>query len=189
MRWSDIRTWGTDMPPINGDLVFVPAGMNLLVDQSTPNLKGILVQNGTLTFADESDITISVGFITVVGGKFIAGTQAHPYQHQLTFVLYGSYYGAQQPMFGNKGIGCLECFISIHGKVRQYTWTMLSSSINVGDSTFTVQDPVDWNVGEEIVVASTSFYHYEAERRFITAVSGNSITVNAPFNNLHFAGV
>lgn len=40
------------MPPIDGDLVFVPAGMNLLVDQSTPNLKGILVQNGTLTFAD-----------------------------------------------------------------------------------------------------------------------------------------
>lgn len=52
MRWSDIRTWGTDMPPIDGDLVFVPAGMNLLVDQSTPKLKGILVQNGTLTFAD-----------------------------------------------------------------------------------------------------------------------------------------
>lgn len=38
MRWSDIRTWGTDMPPIDGDLVFVPAGMNLLVDQSTPQL-------------------------------------------------------------------------------------------------------------------------------------------------------
>jgi hypothetical protein len=52
MRWSDIRTWGTDMPPIDGDFVFVPAGMNLLVDQSTPKLKGILVQNGTLTFSD-----------------------------------------------------------------------------------------------------------------------------------------
>lgn len=74
MRWSDIRTWGTDMPPIDGDLVYVPAGMNLLVDQSTPNLEGILVQNGTLTFADESDMVISAGFITVVGGKFLAGT-------------------------------------------------------------------------------------------------------------------
>lgn len=52
MRWSDIRTWGTDLFPVDGDLVFVPAGMNLLVDQSTPVLKGILVQNGTLTFAD-----------------------------------------------------------------------------------------------------------------------------------------
>jgi hypothetical protein len=52
LRWSDIRTWGTDLPPIANDLVFVPKGMNLLVDQSTPILQGILVQNGTLTFAD-----------------------------------------------------------------------------------------------------------------------------------------
>jgi hypothetical protein len=43
MRWSDIRTWGTDMPPIDGDLVYVPPGMNLLVDQSTPKLSAILV--------------------------------------------------------------------------------------------------------------------------------------------------
>lgn len=92
-------------------------------------------------------------------------------------------------MFGNKGIGCLECFISIHGKVRQYTWTMLSTTIAAGDSTFTVQDPVDWAVGEEIVVASTSFDHNEAERRIITAISGSSVTVNAPFKNMHFAGV
>ena len=74
LRWSDIRTWGTDMPPIDGDLVYVPKGMNLLVDQSTPNLKGILVENGTLTFADESDMVISAGFIAVDGGIFVAGT-------------------------------------------------------------------------------------------------------------------
>lgn len=32
MRWSDHRTWGTDLPPINDDLVYVPPGMHLLVD-------------------------------------------------------------------------------------------------------------------------------------------------------------
>jgi hypothetical protein len=50
---------------------------------------------------------ISAGFITIVGGQFIAGIQSNPYQHKLTFVLYGGYYSAQQPMFGNKGIGCM----------------------------------------------------------------------------------
>ena len=38
LRWSDIRTWGTDMPPIDGDLVYVPPGMNLLIDQTTPRV-------------------------------------------------------------------------------------------------------------------------------------------------------
>lgn len=32
LRWSDPRTWGTDLPPVNGDLVYVPLGMHLLVD-------------------------------------------------------------------------------------------------------------------------------------------------------------
>ena len=42
-RWSDPSTWGGDIPPIDGDAVSVPAGMVLLVDQSTPNLKIIIV--------------------------------------------------------------------------------------------------------------------------------------------------
>lgn len=148
MRWSDIRTWGTDMPPINGDLIYVPAGMNLLVDESTPILAGILVQNGTITFADESDMTVQSGFITMVGGKFIAGTENHPYQHQLTFIMHGGYYGPQAPMFGNKGIGCLECFFSMHGQVRSVTWTSLSITATAGSNSIMVQDTVDWRVGE-----------------------------------------
>lgn len=32
MRWSDHRTWGTDLPPVKDDLVYVPHGMHLLVD-------------------------------------------------------------------------------------------------------------------------------------------------------------
>ena len=66
---------------------------------------------------------------------------------------------------------------------------MLESSATVGSSSLTVQDPVDWRVGEEIVVASTNFDHNEAERRKITAISGRTITVDAPFKFLHFAGV
>ena len=52
-------------------------------------------------------MTIEAGFITLRGGQFIAGTEENPYQHELTFIMHGSYYGTQQPMFGNKGIGCL----------------------------------------------------------------------------------
>lgn len=48
MRWTDTRTWGTDLPPVDDDLVYVPKGMHLLVDTSTPILKGIVVENGTI---------------------------------------------------------------------------------------------------------------------------------------------
>lgn len=81
-------------------------------------------------------------------------------------------------MFGNKGIGCMNCKFSMYGTPRTKTWTVIATTINPGDTTFTVQDAVDWQVGEEIVVASTSFDHNEAEQRTISAVSGNTFTVN-----------
>ena len=61
--------------------------------------------------------------------------------------MYGSYYGKQQPMFGNKGIGCMECKFCMHGKPRTKTWTVLSATINAGDTVLSVADTVDWQVG------------------------------------------
>lgn len=50
-RWSDESTWGGDFPPTEGDTVYVPEGMVLIVDQSTPPLQLILVE-GTIIFSD-----------------------------------------------------------------------------------------------------------------------------------------
>lgn len=181
LKWSDSRTWGVDLPPIDGDLIYVPQGMTLLVDQDTPILKGIAVNNGTIIFSDEKKITVQTGFITLVGGKFIAGTEQRPHLNTLNFIMHGGYYDTQQPMFGNKGIGCMECKFSMYGNPKQYTWTMLSNTINPTDNFLKVKDPVDWIVGDVIVVASTSFFHWEAERRTITAITGTTITVDNPF--------
>ena len=42
-RWSDEETWGGDAPPREDDTVFVPKGMSLLVDESTPELNVVIV--------------------------------------------------------------------------------------------------------------------------------------------------
>lgn len=75
----------------------------------------------------------------------------------------GSYYGKQQPMFGNKGIGCYNCRFSMYGTPKQYTWTMLGQTVQAGATQIRVEDPVDWSIGDMIVIASTSFDHNEAE--------------------------
>ena len=95
------------MPPIDNDLVYIPKGMKLFVDISPPFLEGVIVEDGALIFSDESDITFRTNFITLNGGEFRAGTVEQPYQHELNLVMHGHYYWKQQPMFGNKGIGCL----------------------------------------------------------------------------------
>lgn len=101
----------------------------------------------------------------------------------------GSYYGAQQPMFGNKGIACLECKFSMIGQTRNKTWTTIAQTIAAGTNTLTLSEAVDWKVGEQIVVAATSFDHNEAEMVTITAVNGLVLTVNQSFVNSHYSGI
>lgn len=68
LKWSDSKTWGVDLPPVDGDLVVVPTGLTLMVDQNTPLLKGIAVDGGRLVFSDDLDLVIKTGFITLNKG-------------------------------------------------------------------------------------------------------------------------
>ena len=77
----------------------------------------------------------------------------------------------------------------MHGKVRSKTWTTIAQTINLTDTQFEVSEAVDWEIGEEIVVASTDYDHTHAERRTITGVSGNTITVDSAFEYEHFSGI
>ena len=61
--------------------------------------------------------------------------------------MHGNYYSPQQPMFGNKGIGCLECKFFMHGKKIDRTWTLLAQTVDAGNNIITVMDTVDWQVG------------------------------------------
>lgn len=45
-RWSVQDTWGGDVPPVDGDLVYIPERMILLVDQNVPKVIGIYSQYG-----------------------------------------------------------------------------------------------------------------------------------------------
>lgn len=63
------------------------------------------------------------------------------------------------PSMGNKVLGCHQCTLDIHGKVRTPTWTLLSSTVEVGATSITVDDPVDWVAGESIVITSSETEH------------------------------
>ena len=67
-RWSSSATWGGEVPPRDGDTVYVPAGMTLLVDQSTPLLNSIIVEGGTVVFSDETDMTLDANYFIFIKG-------------------------------------------------------------------------------------------------------------------------
>jgi hypothetical protein len=86
--WSSDTTWSGEFAPMEGESIYVPAGLNLLVDiDSTPLLNAVIVEGG-LTFAPHpTDAThkrtFDARYIFVNKGKMEVGTEEFPYTSKI----------------------------------------------------------------------------------------------------------
>src|SRR5690606_8681541 len=58
-----------------------------------------------------------------------------------------------------------------------------------GSNTIEVLDASQWQAGDEIVLASTDFNPRQAEKRRITAINGNRLTLDRPLEYMHFGEI
>src|SRR5690606_35956004 len=58
-----------------------------------------------------------------------------------------------------------------------------------GSTAIQVLDASGWKVGDEIVLASTDFEARQAEKRTITAIRGNTLTLDRKLDYMHFGKV
>lgn len=171
--FSDTDTWGGEFEPADGDSLFVPVGQVLLIDKSPFGVLNAIVVEGVLLFAENANgINLDARYIFVRHGRLIIGTEATPYTSKLVITMHGNIYDKQLPDVGNKCIACHQCRLDIHGTRRDKTWTELDATADIGATTITLTETVDWKVGEQIVIASTDFDHKHAEQRVISAISG-----------------
>lgn len=118
------------------------------------------------------------------------GTPENPITKNVNITLYGKKLDKQFMHFGNKVISVRNSHIDIHGQPRDHTWTHVAATINPGDTSFTTTVSVDWQVGETVVIASTSYEMDEAEQMVIkTRNSGTSFEVTTPFKFKHYSAV
>ena len=61
--------------------------------------------------------------------------------------------------------------LDLHGKEVTTPWTTLNTTVQAGETILTLNAPVDWEVGNEIVVAPTGYNVWETETFKITAIS------------------
>ena len=63
------------------------------------------------------------------------------------------------------------------------------STAKAGSTSIEVLNAAGWRVGDEIVLASTDFDPRQAERRTISAISGNTITLDKKLDYMHFGKI
>jgi hypothetical protein len=185
-RWSDRATWPNKKVPVAGDKVEIPAGKEVILDVSTPQLNGLTI-NGKLSFADRSDLELSTEWI-MLHGELAIGSEDKPFTHNATITLTDNVKDEQLMGMGDRGIMLSGGTLNLHGD-RTHTWTKLSATAAAGATSIQVLNAAGWRVGDEIVLASTDFDPRQAERRAIAAISGNTITLDKPLTYMHFGKI
>eukprot|EP00798_Chlamydomonas_sp_ICE-L_P008885 gene8886-3764_t len=189
--WSRRTTWGGGDPPVEGDLVGIPAGTTVLLDVSPPRL-GALILWGNLYFDPSvASLEMRADYILLMGGNLSVGTEAEPYPGQAKIVLCGKPNALELPNYGAKALAIREGNLVLHGQHKVPTFTQLAATAGVGATELSLAGKTNWAVGDAIAISSSSFFAQEVDEATITAISYDAgtdttkITVNKPMVYTH----
>ena len=191
-RWSDSATWADKKVPAAGAVVTIDKGMDVVLDVSPPPLNGLTI-NGKMSFANNRDLELTTEWI-MVHGELEIGTEKSPHTRKATITFTNNVKDEDISGIGgttdrvDRGIMLMGGTLNLHGD-RQNTWTKLARTAEAGSTSIQVLNAAGWRVGDEIVLASTDFDPRQAERRTISAISGNTITLDRKLDYMHFGKI
>ena len=185
--WSDPATWPSGEVPAAGDAVEITRDMDVVLDIDAPGLRSLTIQ-GSLTFSDARDLSLESEWIYVPGGELTIGTADKPHSSKATITLTDTVPGEDINTMGDRGIMLMQGTLNLHG-TSDNTWSKLSRTAERGATSIQLLDAWGWSVGDEIVLASTDYNPRQAERRTITAIVGNRVTIDRPLEYMHFGEV
>src|SRR5687767_9805755 len=159
-NWSDPATWPNRKVPAAGDKVIIGKDKDVVLDVSPPPLGGLSI-DGKLTFSNDADLELTTEWI-MLHGELAIGSEAAPHTRKATITLTDNVKGEDvMAGMGDRGIMISGGTLNLHGN-RTHTWTKL---------------------------ASTDFNPRQAEKRTISAISGNNITLDKALEYMHFGKI
>lgn len=206
--WSSASFWknsaeNNNTVPAEGSDVVIPAGRWMVLDTSTPPLNKLTI-NGVLEIPDNSNtsssrrrrstaspMVIDAVYVFIKGGRLVAGGPHAPFQGELQIKLRGNHHTPDWPLPNgpNQGSKVLGVFgiLDLYGQPHNVYHTKLASTSAAGANTLTLAKSVDWQVGDEVAISTSSYSAWETEKRKITAVSpdGSVLTLDQPLSHTH----
>ncbi len=188
-RWDVGSTWnqGGNVPGPT-DAVIIPAGRTVRL--FGPCKARNTTVNGTLTYnAATQNFNLDTEWLLVQGttAKLELGTTTNRYTGKGVITLLGTKDNQNIAGCGDKFICAIGGgTIRMHG-VNTISWSQLGANAAAGATTITMKEAVTWPIGAEILIVSSRKSWNEAEKRTITAKSGNNrtLTLNSALTYPH----
>jgi hypothetical protein len=178
--------------PQPGDDVTINPRLYVVLNVQPPRLRHLQIV-GKLQFLDTADRLLEADTIAVWGSLQI-GSPAIPYTHEAVIRLHGERISPtlivhNSRFLGNKVMAVLG-EVALHGVTPEVSWTRLAMTAEAGATQLDLLEPVDWQVGDRVVLTATEYDAEEVETATIAAVSNNgfTVTVASGLQYRHFAG-
>ncbi len=199
--WHQASTWDNGVPGA-GNVALIPLGVAVTLDGGSAEVRQLLIQ-GTLTFATSQSSNMLVDTIEVAetGALYIGSVGAPMAEHaqvQINFISDGDIDVATDPALLGRGL-IANGRVHVHGQPKT-VHVKLAMDPQAGESVLQLAEaPSGWRVGDRVVLTGTRYsgwkwdndilavrYHgTQDEVRFITALSGTSVTLDSPLEFDH----
>ncbi|MGF1722070.1 discoidin domain-containing protein [Vibrio kyushuensis] len=188
--WFAPETWGGSIPT-SGSRVIISAGHTVEFNQKSSIEHDTIRIDGVLTFATQADTEMIVDTIVVTRlGLLEIGHHGDPIaQNKQATIIFKDYADLgfitdtpSNPRFDpyKLGLGLVAMgAVRTHGEDKSPVAEFRQAL--AGDSVIALeQAPLNWKIGDRIVVAGITQDNNQQEERTIAAVDGTSLTLDAP---------
>jgi len=183
-NWSD---WENQLD--QNSVVLIPVGSTVIYDSDYSFVKTIGVK-GELEFDSTKNTELHLGTIMVYDGGHLK-IENHNRNVKTNVVFDGVLNLTEDPSQSSIGLVAIGGHVHIEGAELASTFSYLNSKAVVGVNTISVKDITNWAVGDELFFADTQVgsttqtYKRQDERRFITEINDNTVTLNSPLTYEH----
>lgn len=166
--------------------ITIEEGESLLIDKNLD--LGILTIHGTLRCPATGNFVLKAEAIMIHGQKALleCGTAEKRFQGRLEIQLKDG--RELSKMEGKRVLSVMDGgTLRLFGREKNFQWQRIQKTVEAGDTQVVTEKPVDWSIGETLILGPTGFVASEAESRLIKNVSSDrrTITVSEPFRFRH----
>eukprot|EP00854_Cymbomonas_tetramitiformis_P005761 gene5761-6952_t len=189
-KWSNASQWPGGIVPAAGEKVTIEPAWRMWLDVQPASLAELAIQ-GELHFDEEvcGIVLEAVNIIVGGGGELRAGSSSAHYPCDATVRLTGDraspWVNIADVDVGNKALANFG-IIQLHGIPRPITRVMLAAVAKKGTSEVVLDQSTDWQVGESILITSSSNSQSETEMFTIKEKNGLTLTIEGALEYGHF---
>lgn len=205
--WTDVAVWNTGVVPVGGKNVVIPPGVTVTYNKNmgatAAAIRSVLVE-GTLKFSATVNTNLNVDTIVVMDtGTLEVGNPTTPIaSNRVAKITFSGNLIDTTKDIQLKGLGLISHgTTTIHGMIKS-SYHKLLGSVS-GNVITTDVTPTGWKIGDTVVITGSDYvelptqtsqvtldqYETHDEVRTISAITGNTITLNSPLGELRSDGL